>query len=58
LTDIHLDASHAVWEPEGNRLLSASDDAWRTLCWQYRDADGRLARLPLETFGESPAALA
>jgi WD40 repeat protein len=42
---------HAVWEPEENQMLSASDDAWRYLGWQYRDADGRLSRLPLETFG-------
>jgi WD40 repeat protein len=43
--------SHAVWEPEENRLVTASDDAWRYLGWQYHDADGRLSRLPLETFG-------
>jgi WD40 repeat protein len=42
---------HAVWVPDENRLVSATDDAWRYLGWQYRDADGHLSRLPLETFG-------
>ena len=51
---------HAVWEPEENRLTSASDDAWRYLGWQYQDGDGRLSRMPLETFSACvtpPAAL-
>lgn len=46
---------HAVWDPTDNRLIDASDDAWRCLGWQYRDADGRLNRLPLESFGAYPA---
>jgi WD40 repeat protein len=51
---------HAIWVPDDNRLISATDSAWRYLRWQYRDADGRLSRLPLETFGACvtpPAAL-
>ncbi|MBY0432033.1 MAG: hypothetical protein K2Q10_12600, partial [Rhodospirillales bacterium] len=43
---------HAVWLPDESRLISASDDAWRYLGWQYLDATGQISRLPLETFGE------
>ncbi|GAB5467666.1 MAG: hypothetical protein Kilf2KO_06960 [Rhodospirillales bacterium] len=42
---------HAVWDPQTNRLLSASDNAWRYLYWQGLDETGRLNTWPLETAG-------
>ena len=44
----------AVWAPSANRVIAASDDAWRSLGWQGLGADGRITRLPLETFGPVP----
>ncbi|ASM78473.1 WD40 repeat-containing protein [Vitreoscilla filiformis] len=40
--------SHAVWEPPTNRLIEASEGAWRWLGVQERDAQGRI-------LGVSPA---
>jgi WD40 repeat protein len=47
-------SGHVAWSPVENRVLSGSDDAWRFLAWQVPDAQGRLTRLPLETFGALP----
>lgn len=41
---------HVVWEPATDRIVELRADAWRHLAWQYLDADGKLSRLPLETF--------
>lgn len=48
-------SSHAVWEPETNRLIEASGEIWRDLAWVRTGADGWPERLPLETFGPLPA---
>lgn len=47
-------SGHVVWSPVENRVGSGSDDAWRFLAWQVPDAQARLTRLPIETFGALP----
>jgi WD40 repeat protein len=42
---------HAVWSPEEDRLIAASEDAWRHLGWQGLDDTGVLTRWPLEICG-------
>ncbi len=42
--------SHAVWEPEGNRILDLGGEAWRYLAWVRWRPDAPPERLPLEAF--------
>jgi WD40 repeat protein/nucleoside phosphorylase len=47
-------AGYAVWLPAENRVVCASDDAWKFLVWQGRDEQGWPTRYPLEVFGRCP----
>jgi len=42
--------SHAVWEPEENRILDLGGEAWRYLAWVRWRPDAPPERLPLEAF--------
>jgi WD40 repeat protein len=43
----------AIWSSPAHKLLGASDGAWRWLGWLVPQ-DGRLVRLPAETWGPLP----
>jgi|APEBP8051072433_1049376.scaffolds.fasta_scaffold00900_4 WD40 repeat protein/nucleoside phosphorylase len=48
------EAGHAVWEPETDRVLEVTGDAWRHLAWLRPLSNALPERLPLETFGPVP----
>lgn len=47
------DSERAIWSSPEHELLGASDGAWRWLGWLVPQ-DGRLVRLPAETWGPLP----
>ncbi|GAB2961886.1 hypothetical protein GCM10027184_06510 [Saccharothrix stipae] len=52
--DVHAgDGVAAIYDPSANKVIGATDQAWRSLAWSTV-RDGRIDRLPAETFGELP----
>tara|TARA_R110002072_G_scaffold173600_2_gene328318 strand:+ start:101619 stop:101927 length:309 start_codon:yes stop_codon:yes gene_type:complete len=51
-----LRAAQAAVDRRGNRILWASENAWRYLGWEYNEeTTGRPGLLPAEHFGPLPA---
>jgi len=45
------DGAYAVTQGAGNRVIRANEPAWRWVGWNVRGPDGRITRLPADTYG-------
>lgn len=50
-----LNGHHAVWDPRSNKIIEATNEAWRWLKWSTPNEAGEWLPIPLESFGDPPA---